>query len=411
MIKTTLVVLVLSLLGVAYSQKPFYCQANLPNPSENTNDLTLEMVQILTRHGDRTPLYSTLKSDMSVWDCDLGWFMVSSQNNIPGPASDVNRLFRKVYMPNREYFPGNCSDGQLTSLGYSQHIQLGQALRELYVDKYQLLPTQLTDSNTIWVRSTDVPRTIQSAQAHLTALFPPAPVSNGEGIAVININTMDSYYENMTPNSVLCPELAILLANATSTPEYQEWVKNTTELKQQIMQALDISVFPGWSSFMDLFFATQCHDFPLPAGITQEMVDGAYEAAFWQYSYQLSFPMIARLGMSTFLEEMVENIRNYIDNVDNTKYYLFSGHDDSVGPFTNLFGLMKEWPPYASHVELELWSDSKKNYFLQFKCNGESFTLNGCSDVMCPIDSFFEVAYSILVPDYVDACSNSTSIY
>ncbi|KAN0041333.1 hypothetical protein ACTFIV_003871 [Dictyostelium citrinum] len=409
----TLLLLVSIILGVTLSQKPFYCQAPEPTPSLNTDGLTLKMVQILTRHGDRTPLYSTLKPTMNTWDCNLGWLMVSSLNNVPGPATGVDRLFRKVYMPNREYFPGNCSDGQLTSLGFQQHLQLGQSLRQLYVDKYELLPSELSvdAASTIWVRSTDVPRTIQSVQGHLTALFPPTTVASGSGIPIININTMDSYYENMTPNPVLCPELATLIANTTTTPEWEEFVRNTTQLRNDVMETLGISVFPGWSSLMDLFFATQCHDFPLPDGITQDMVTQVYEAAYWQYQYQLSFPMIARLGMSTFLEEVVDNIRAFVNGTSSVKYIVFSGHDDSVGPFTNLFGLMKEWPPYASHVELELWADQKDNYFLQFKFNGQSYTLNGCENVMCPIDSFFETAYSILVPNYADACSNSTMTF
>ncbi|EGC31876.1 hypothetical protein DICPUDRAFT_82266 [Dictyostelium purpureum] len=407
MIKVSLVLL-LSLFGIVYSQKPNYCQANLPKPSLNTNGLSLEMVQVLLRHGDRTPLYSNLSPDMSIWDCDLGWFMSPSFENIPGPITDINRLYRKVYMPNREFLPGNCSKGQLTSLGFAQHIQLGQTLRELYVDKYQLLPNQYTQDQTkIWVRSTDVPRTLQSAQAHLTGLFPPQP-TNGEPIPVININTMDPDFENMQPNNRLCPVISMMEYNATKTPEYQEFIKNTTQLKTQIMNALGVKSFPayGWYSFMDLFYSLQCHDLPLPPGITQEMVDGAYEAALWDYTYKFSFPMYSRLGMSTFLEELLENIGNYIQNTDDTKYYLFSGHDTTIGAIANLFGLLGEWPSYASHIEMELWSNSNKNYFLQFKYNGESFQLNGCGDIMCPIETFFNIANSLIVPNYSDICSN-----
>ncbi len=51
--------------------------------------------------------------------------------------------------------------GQLTSIGLAQHKTLGKQFRDLYVTQYQLLDEQFR-SNDIWIRSTDVPRTIQS---------------------------------------------------------------------------------------------------------------------------------------------------------------------------------------------------------------------------------------------------------
>ncbi|KAF2072873.1 hypothetical protein CYY_005821 [Polysphondylium violaceum] len=395
------------LLCIAFinAQKPAYCQAPLAAPSANTNNMNLEMVQILMRHGDRTPLYSTLLSNMDQWDCSLSTYMLPSQSSQQNALSNVNRLFRKVYMPNREYLPGNCSVGQLTSLGFEQHLQLGQTFQSLYIEKYGLLSSQL-DPNVMYFRSTDVPRTLQSAQAHITALYP-----SNSNPGIINLNTMDSYFEDMSPNALLCPEYGILVQNTTTTADYIQFESENAQFKQQLMTTLGVNVFPGWSGVMDLFFATQCHDLPLPQGISQADVDKVYANAIWQWKYQLSFPIVARLGSSPFLNELVNNIKAFLQGQTSVKYFLFSGHDDSVGPLVNLFGLLVDWPPYASHVELELWSDSSNDKYIQFKYNGESYVLDGCSDVMCPVDDFIEIAYSLLVPDYIDACSNSTSLF
>eukprot|EP01132_Coremiostelium_polycephalum_P000787 gene787-978_t len=407
---TTLVFIVfISLyLSLVYSQKPFYCQAPLPNPSVNTNGMTLKMVQVLTRHGDRTPLYSTLKSNMDVWNCTLGFYLNPSQNSQQQQLTDVDRIFRKVYLPGRNYFPGNCSTGQLTSVGYEQHLALGQMLRTLYVDKYQLLSPTL-DLSEIYVRSTDVPRTVQSAQGHINGLYPPETNGGVSAITVMNIFTMDSYFENMYPNPALCPELGLLMTNATKSPTYINFQNQNQQLQTQIMQALGVSVFPGWSSFMDLFFATQCHDFQLPEGITEAMVTSTYNAAFFDNSYKIAAPLTSRLAMSTLLEEVILNIRNFIEGTASYKYYIFSGHDDTLGPFVNMFGLYKIWPAYASHIEIELWQDDNGANYIQFKYNGESYVLNGCPNEMCPIDQFFELAYSIMVPDYIDACNSTTT--
>jgi hypothetical protein len=113
---------------------------------------------VLTRHGDRTPL-TRVPNDDSVWTCtenSLGIYDQSRAANA-SPA----RLFRQIFA-NGEYLNGNCNfglfdhelvgttscflrllwvmcAGQLTQLGSAQHVELGQALRSIYVDHYGFL--------------------------------------------------------------------------------------------------------------------------------------------------------------------------------------------------------------------------------------------------------------------------------
>jgi len=48
---------------------------------------------------------------------------------------------------------GSCAPGQLTPVGALQHRKLGAALRQIYVDKLNLLP-EMYDPDTIHIRST-----------------------------------------------------------------------------------------------------------------------------------------------------------------------------------------------------------------------------------------------------------------
>jgi len=398
---------ILLCVALVNAQKPAYCQAPQPIPSARTDGMTLQMAQVILRHGDRTPLWSTFNTNMNQWDCSLGTYMLPSQNTQENALSGANRLFRKVYMPNREYLPGNCSTGQLTSIGYAQHMQLGQTLHDLYVEKYELLSPQLNPSE-LYFRSTDVPRTLQSAQGHIQGLYPAA--TNPAGI--LNLNTMDSYFENMIPNTKLCPALGVLMQNTTTTPEYIQWENSNAQLKQQVMDILGISTFPGyWYNILDYIYANQCHDLPIPKGFTQAIIDQIYENAMFEYKYPISFPIIARLSSSSFLGEIIENIRNFIAGQQDIKYFLFSGHDSSIAPFVNLFGIFNDWPGYASHVEIELWADYTNEYYIQFKYNGVNYELEGCDNYMCTISDFLNLSDSLLIPDFTSACSNSTSLY
>jgi len=65
----------------------------------------------------------------------------------------------------------------LTPVGLRQHFVLGQKLREEYILGHKILPPNFNHS-LIRVRTTDVNRTIMSAYAHLTGLYPPGTGPN-----------------------------------------------------------------------------------------------------------------------------------------------------------------------------------------------------------------------------------------
>jgi hypothetical protein len=61
--------------------------------------------------------------------------------------------------------------GQLTPTGMRQHYLNGQVFRKRYIDEYKLLsPTYNPEE--VYVRATDVNRTIMSAQSQLLGWYP-----------------------------------------------------------------------------------------------------------------------------------------------------------------------------------------------------------------------------------------------
>ena len=155
----------------------------------NAPSMKLKFVQVITRHGARTPYAALPKSVEAEWDCTLRHLSIPSASSESVEWYDTPRLYRKNYMKGREVLPGNCMQGQLTHAGYKLHYALGEQFRETYVDDLHFLSAKgYPSAEHIYVRSTDVPRTVASAEAQLLGFF---PRSSGDNVQVVNIDVMD----------------------------------------------------------------------------------------------------------------------------------------------------------------------------------------------------------------------------
>src|SRR5690606_29971671 len=116
--------------------------------------------------------------------------------------------------------------GELTTLGAQQMIQLGTILREEYIFKRKFISEQF-DEKEVYIRSTDMQRTIHSAMYLLCSLFP-----NLNSTKVPVIHTVERPVEIMyPPPHNECERLKYLMSTRHQTPEYQH-------IKQSIRQVL-----------------------------------------------------------------------------------------------------------------------------------------------------------------------------
>lgn len=199
---------------------------------------TLRHVMLLTRHGDRVPIYTmpTPQLENVVWNCSEKRVEASLVQAGNPPSRVPPRAWVKEYMPGREPLRGNCAIGQLTEQGAAQHVQLGGAFRRLYVDTFGFLPSTYNRS-TMWVRSTDVPRTVASAFNFVGGLYP--GLTGLMPLAVTNTQT-----ENMLGgNEVACPalKLALKVAQAPGSPYMQYYNSKVRRLNRLIIPSHCVS--------------------------------------------------------------------------------------------------------------------------------------------------------------------------
>ena len=150
----------------------------------NQQRFNLEMVQVLIRHGDRTPAKSIPNMDNGNYDLDCTF--KTSDNGHKQMFEEYTQSTK--YISTRE-FPNvpkgihhllpsgrKCQIGQLTKKGFLQHFALGKHLRGAYSS---LINTAIQFSD-LHVRATRRTRCVQSAAAFLYGLLTKDVIKRGK---------------------------------------------------------------------------------------------------------------------------------------------------------------------------------------------------------------------------------------
>ncbi|XP_077999647.1 prostatic acid phosphatase-like [Glandiceps talaboti] len=288
---------------------------------------TLEMVHVLYRHGNRSPArqYPTDPNPVSTWPQGFG---------------------------------------QLTNSGKMQQFKLGQWLLERYGGLF-LNKTYMRSE--IYVRSTDIDRTLMSAECNLAGMYPP----NGEQIwnpdlkmpwQPIPVHTTVNSEDTLIgfPN---CPKYNGLADKV----RYGEKAKHYEEVNKAFLDLVKEKSGVGFNS-TDLWNLTAVSDAvwfetvenkTIPEWVTKDVAKKLKD--LMDYTYELMHDnndtAMRRLSRGVLLNEVVEHMKMKAAYPDNPAYkmYMYSGHDTTVSGFLSamtVFNYM--WPPTASCVIVEL---------------------------------------------------------
>jgi len=114
------------------------------------------------------------------------------------------------------------------------------------------------------------------------------------------------------------------------------------------------------------------------------------------------------LGIGDFVGEQVRRLEEVINNPNNSpKLTFYSGHDTTLWTlaFAYGFGSLSYWPPYASHMEIEVWQDQSGRANLRFFYNGRQVPVPGCTGLApCPWGQFKSAITSIIPISYPHLC-------
>jgi hypothetical protein len=186
-----------------------YCNVDptaYPIPTIAPAGLSLQQLQVFIRHGDRVRASGgdCWPNDAAIYACeDLDVALASSQGARTTDNLNLARVYRKTYLPGRQALAGSCGLGALTARGYAQQVTNAEVLRAAYGNWLPDLNNATEASSAFLLRSTDSPRTLQSGQALVDALFPTA-VQDAD-VQQRAWHTIDGGYDSILEPYSLCP--------------------------------------------------------------------------------------------------------------------------------------------------------------------------------------------------------------
>ncbi|XP_052836682.1 prostatic acid phosphatase isoform X2 [Drosophila gunungcola] len=341
----------------------------------------LKFVHVIYRHGDRTPVdpYPT------------------------DPWGDLN------------YWPTGW--GQLTNLGKQEHYDLGKWLRKRYS---ALLPSKYSNQD-IYVQSTDVDRTLMSAQSNLAGLYEP----QGEDIwnsdikwQPIPIHTIPEKEDHILAAKAPCPAYDHELAALESSPEFKAMTEKHRGLFAYLSEKSGTSV----KSFVDAqylnntLFIENLYNRTLPKW-TEKVYGGEELTYVANFAFAISSytRKLARLKAGPLLLDMYKRFDDKFSGrlKPDLSMWIYSAHDTTIANVLNALKLFElHSPPYTACIMLELRVDESNTplvsiFYKNTTAEPLPLYIPGCG-VSCRLEKFGALYQDVLPWDWEHECTRST---
>ena len=284
-----------------------------------------------------------------------------------------------------------CSQfGELTDKGRETAFALGQRLRHLYVDQLKHMPSLISSSDSIYLRSTPLPRALESVQQAFWGMYP--LTARTAPFPPPTIVTRTPADETLFPNEGNCRRFN-QLSRAFAQRAADKW--NDTEEMKYINRLISawmprsspkvaVDSHPRLSGIMDTINASLAHGpmTRLPPEFYDSKVREYIEKIGvdeWYSGYNESREY-RTLGIGALMGDIVERMTASIEHSGLTaheiggedgqmghgragettiKFAMSGCHDTTIAGVLSSLGAFngESWPPFTSHIALELFRE------------------------------------------------------
>ena len=359
-------------------------------------ELQLEQVQVLLRHGERSPVSARFRNAglAKYWPyCNAarqmrsvimsskdGWDEIAYKRKLE-TFSDKDDSATIARGPAGET-DGICLPGELTDKGRETTLALGKRLRSLYIDRLKFGLSDIDDAKSMYLRSTPIPRALESVQQAFYGLYPPDHRS--PTFTVPQIVTRSANDETLFPNEGGCARFAQLAAafgertaarwNDTDDMKYLN--KLISKWMPEESKQVKVDGHPRLSGIMDTVNSTLAHgpetrlpkEFYDTKGVAiidkigvEEWFSGYKESTEYRKLGigGLVGDIVARMVEKTRAQKSVKPEGNEIANGGHIRFGLSGCHDTTLAAVLTSMGAFEgeHWPPYSSHIAIELFRE------------------------------------------------------
>lgn len=371
--------------------------------------LELKMVQVVFRHGARSPLKPLPLEEQVEWNPKLLEippqtqfdYTVTNLAGGPKPHSHYDTVYHKTILR------GGMFAGQLTKVGMQQMFALGERLRKNYMEDIPFL-SPIYNPQEVFVRSTNMFRNLESTRCLLAGLF-----QRQKGSAIIHTDEPSS--EVLYPNYQSCWSLREKTRGRKKAAGSQPGISEDLE-KVKTGVGIDDNDKVDFFVLLDNLAAEQVHSLlscPALKRFAQLIEQRAVDMAL--YMLQLEDRESIQMAVGPFLYILEGNLLKAVDPTippsKTRKMYLYATHDVTLLPMLWALGIFdNKWPPFAVDLTMELYQHREsKEWFVQLSYNGKEQVPRGCPDKLCPLDKFLNTmsAYSVSPEKYRTLCSQA----
>ncbi|CAK1588888.1 unnamed protein product [Parnassius mnemosyne] len=342
-----------------------------------TNGTELVLTFLIHRHGDRTPVISTM-----------------------GLSDDPDALEELI----RPY-----GYGQLTNVGKRRSFEMGKFIRR----RYDGLISPQYNSSELYLRSTD------STRAKMTALTAMAGVYPAEGQEWIeDINWVPVPYTTLPAKydynlAVLnCPTLTMAKMNGSNSPKMEQYHDSFDQFGQYA-SALKQEPLLTYMTY-DLYCSQISLGLPLKPKL-QETLPEIKAAAGEAIDLLFGDDNYIALQAGPFLKDFFDQTSNVLAGRDTQRLRIYSAHDVSVYSWMAVSRVRPKQgvPPYNAVFALELRRVVKTGQFVVLPVYVSSpgepiqyLQVEGCGSELCDVDKFRELTapYTLDVKEWRIKC-------
>ncbi|RLN88931.1 hypothetical protein BBJ28_00013713, partial [Nothophytophthora sp. Chile5] len=315
--------------------------------------------------------------------------------------------------------------GQLTAKGIEMMRRKGEALR----GRYASFLADIDPIRDVHVQSTNIRRTIRSAQSLLVGMFP-AYFLNVDAENQLSTNTaLASDSQNFLANipamqtrkragefvihaddsNSLAPqhsyELYKDLGKMLADELRQHAPSGFAKASQRISQVIgaESSKLVAWTGLREVLVCRQAHGLAFPDGLDQKLFAQICDYDAWLWHHLYGKREFCRSSFRAGVQRIYSYLNDVRENRSGHKFSLFSAHDNSLVAFVNALQLQVPAviPPYGAMLVFEVFRHRVTGeFFLKASFEGAEVTFAGHEhSALCPFAVFQQAAQSFLSYD------------